>query len=114
MRGARGSPTPSISSLNRYGDQMATRQNEYVKRRWQQLIDDSGGACAQCHATQDTKPLEFAHLEPTGLNGRSRGKSRRLFNILKHPDKYVLLCVDCHDDLDGMNRFRQQDYLSHH
>ena len=72
-----------------------------------------GGACAQCQATQDTKPLEFAHLEPTGLNGRSRGKSRRLFNILKHPDKYVLLCVDCHDDLDGMNRFRQQDYLSH-
>ena len=92
---------------------MANRQNEYVKRRWQQLIDDSGGACAQCHATQDTKPLEFAHLEPTGLNGRSRGKSRRLFNILKHPDKYALLCVDCHDDLDGMHRFRQQDYLSH-
>ena len=92
---------------------MAARQNEYVKRRWQQLIDDSGGACAQCQATQNTKPLEFAHLEPTGLNGRSRGKSRRLFNILKHPDKYVLLCVDCHDDLDGMNRFRQQDYLSH-
>lgn len=35
---------------------MAARQNEYVKRRWQQLIDDSGGACAQCQATQDTKP----------------------------------------------------------
>ena len=42
---------------------MAARQNEYVKRRWQQLIDDSGGACAQCNATQETKPLEFAHLE---------------------------------------------------
>ena len=88
---------------------MANRANEYVKRRWQQLIDDSGGKCAQCPSTG---PLEFAHLEPTGLNGKGRGKARRLFNILKHPEKYVLLCVDCHDVLDGMRRFRQQDYIT--
>ena len=44
---------------------MAARQNDYVKRRWQQLIDDSGGACA-VQRDAETKPLEFAHLEPTG------------------------------------------------
>lgn len=87
---------------------MANRANEYVKRRWQQLIDDSGGKCGQCGQTYD---LEFAHLEPTGLNGKGRGRKERLFNILKHPESYVLLCVHCHDELDGMNRYQQQDYL---
>ncbi len=81
---------------------MANRMNEYVKRRWKQLIEDSGGKCAQCPSAEK---LEFAHLEPTGLRGRGRGRKERLFDILKHPEKYVLLCGYCHDELDGLNRY---------
>lgn len=87
---------------------MANRNNEWVKRRWQQLIEEFGAKCAKCPQTWD---LEFAHLEPTGLKGEGRGKSRRLADILKHREKYRLLCIHCHDEFDGLRRYRQQDYL---
>ena len=88
---------------------MATRHNEWVKRRWARLIEEYGGACQDCGKTFD---LEFAHLGETGLKGRSRGKSRRLFDILHNRDLYLLLCFVCHDILDGMYRHRQQDYIT--
>ena len=87
---------------------MANRANEWIKRRWKQLVEDSGGKCAQCPSTEH---LEFAHLEPTGLSGAGRGRKERLYNILKHPEKYVLLCIHCHDEFDGMTRYTQRDYL---
>jgi len=87
---------------------VASRQNEYVKRRWSELIDEFGGACQDCGKTYD---LEFAHTCPTGLKGKSRGKSRRLFDVMNNRDCYRLLCVECHDSFDGMNRRRQQDYI---
>lgn len=89
---------------------MANRNNEWVKRRRNQLLEEFGAKCRDCAKTWD---LEFAHLAPTGLKGEGRGKSRRLANILKHRDKYALLCVDCHDVLDGMRRYRQQDFFTH-
>lgn len=85
---------------------MANRANEWTKRRWKQLIEDSGGKCAQC---PNTEALEFAHLEPTGLRGRSRGRKERLYDILKHPEKYVLLCIYCHDEMDGLYRYRTKE-----
>lgn len=87
---------------------MACRQNEWVKRRWAQLIEEYGGECQDCGKRYD---LEFAHLGETGLKGKGRGKSRRLADILKNRDLYRLLCMECHDILDGMFRRRQQDYL---
>jgi len=89
---------------------VANRANEYVKRRWMELIEEYGGECQDCGKRYD---LEFAHLGETGLKGKGRGKNRRLFNILHNRDLYRLLCMDCHDILDGMNRRRQQDYIKH-
>lgn len=47
--------------------------------------------------------LEFAHLpgKPTNLDGRGRGKPERYYDIKQHPECYVLLCVECHTELDG-------------
>ncbi len=87
---------------------MAARQNEWVKRRWVELIEEYGGCCQACQKAYD---LEFAHTVPTGIHGKGRGKSRRLRDILKNRDCYRLLCFDCHDILDGMHRHRQQDYI---
>lgn len=87
---------------------MAAPQNEWVKRRWAELIEEYGGCCEDCQKTYD---LEFAHTKPTGLRGKGRGKSRRLYDILRNRDCYRLLCFDCHDILDGMHRHRQQDYI---
>jgi hypothetical protein len=76
---------------------MARKQNEWVKRRWQRLIEEFGGACDACGATWT---LEFAHVKPTGLNGRGRGKYRRLRDILRNRDAYRLLCRECHLIMD--------------
>lgn len=88
---------------------MANRSNEYVKRRWQQLIEEFGGRCETCGSLFD---LEFSHVVKTACHGKGRGKSRRLFDILRNQHAYQLLCMDCHDIFDGRtSRRRQQDYL---
>lgn len=87
---------------------MASQQSEWVKGRWDLLIEEYGGACEKCAKTYD---LEFAHVKPTGVKGKGRGKSRRLFDILRNRECYRLLCFECHDELDGMHRHRQQDYI---
>lgn len=88
---------------------MASPQNEWVKRRWQALIAERGGSCSYCGEFHD---LEFAHTEPTACVGKGRGKYRRLRDILRYPDKYVLLCTGCHDVFDGRSvRRRQMDYV---
>lgn len=87
---------------------MANRKNEYVKRRWAELIEEFGGACAHC---ADTLDLEFAHTKPTECRGRGRGKERRLLDVLKHRHCYILLCMSCHDVFDGRPvRRRQSQY----
>jgi len=84
---------------------MANRMNQYVKRRWNELIDEFGGRCELCGSIFD---LEFAHVEPTNCVGAGRGKSRRLFDILKNRVSYRLLCMDCHDRHDGRALRRRQ------
>lgn len=87
---------------------MATKRNEWVKKRWAVEIDRRGGHCENCQAMLD---LEFAHIKPTKCKGMGRGKSRRLADIMKHPKKYRLLCMNCHDDLDGRKRRRRQSEI---
>lgn len=84
---------------------MASRMNEYVKRRWSELVDEFGGRCCLCGSIFD---LEFSHLQPTDCVGKGRGKSRRLFDILKNRNCYQLLCMDCHDRNDGRSLRRRQ------
>lgn len=84
---------------------MGTRMNEYVKRRWIKLVNEFGGRCGLCGSIFD---LEFAHMQPTECLGKGRGKSRRLFDILKNKTSYQLLCMDCHDRQDGRNLRRRQ------
>lgn len=88
---------------------LANRRNEYVKRRWQQLIAARGAKCDMCEKCWD---LEFAHVLPTACVGQGRSKRKRLRDVLQHPEAYLLLCETCHDLLDGRPlRKRQSDYL---
>lgn len=88
---------------------MANKQNEWVKRRWNRLIDEYGGRCENCGTLFD---LEFAHIRPTDCRGEGRGKYRRLRDILQNRLAYRLLCMDCHDEFDGRKRRkRQSDYV---
>lgn len=53
--------------------------------------------CEECGARHANKrPLQFAHIRPTGLNGRGRGQTQRFMDIMRNPDAYLLLCGCCH------------------
>ena len=47
-----------------------------------------------------TENLEFAHIKPTTLNGRGRGRWRRTYDVINNPCRYVLLCHEHHRFLD--------------
>lgn len=60
-----------------------------------------GGKCSKCGGRWSLirkgrkyrhRPLEFAHVKPTKLQGRGRGLKNRFFDILRNPDSYRL----CH------------------
>jgi len=61
-----------------------------------------GDMCNCCGATHC--PLEFAHVNPTGLSGRGRGNTRRFKNIMQYPASYTLLCSPCHIIYDEKKR----------
>jgi hypothetical protein len=45
--------------------------------------------------------LDFAHVKPTGVTGRSRGSAHRYHDIKANPECYQLLCrYPCHKDFD--------------
>ena len=63
------------------------------------LLEERGGKCTwtDCDATE---ALEFAHVKPTELKGRSRGRKERYYDIIKNPDSYRLLCHFHHKMMD--------------
>lgn len=70
----------------------------WTRRRLQALRAEFGGRCHLC-LKADTE-LEFSHLAPTGLSGMGRGRYERLYDILRYPFNYWLLCVPCHREFD--------------
>ena len=74
-----------------------------------------GDRCFECN--RKVKRLEFAHIKPTGLNGRSRGFERRYLDVLRHPDCYMPACKKCHilidEPLEGqVERFGSEAVVS--
>ena|ERR1700733_14214747 len=85
----------------------------YANRRVASLREARGNKCEDCGATgTDDKPLEFAHLKPTGLCGRGRGQTQRATDILKNPDSYALLCNKCHRKRDKRGGVSRNGYRS--
>ena len=76
---------------------MTNRQNRWTKERREKLIEEYGGKCEECPTTEN---LEFAHKEDTELSGRGRGRKERVYDVIRNPDKYMLLCKDCHENYD--------------
>ena len=76
---------------------MGNQVNEWIKKRRKRLLEEWGGECLFCGSTEK---LEFAHLKETELNGRGRGRKERLYDVIKHPDSYVLLCNKNHREFD--------------
>jgi hypothetical protein len=79
----------------------------YRNRDWPGKLDilrqERGYQCEvehnghRCYAKGE---LEFAHIKPSGLSGRSRGQSRRYYDIKKNPECYKLMCKYHHNKFD--------------
>lgn len=61
-----------------------------------------------CFGCGDLNDLEFAHVRPTQLSGMSRGQYRRWLDVVRHPDRYILLCAECHREFDKWQRNQGQ------
>ena len=79
----------------------------YLAKLKASLIELLGGCCQGCGSQEG---LEFAHRHGTefSFNGwkkyeKGRGKSKRLHDIKRHPERYILFCHDCHFKYDREN-----------
>lgn len=55
--------------------------------------------CLQCKRSDET--LEFAHLSPTGVRKKGRGRTDRTIDVLRHLGSYTRLCRACHTEYDA-------------
>lgn len=73
-----------------------TSGNEWIKLRFEQLRLLS--KCVDCGSNED---IQFAHINPTKLNGMGRGRNARYYDIIKHPEDYRPKCKECHRKFDN-------------
>lgn len=76
---------------------MGNPANEWIKKRRKRLLEEWGGECLFCGSTEN---LQFAHLEETEVKGWGRGRKERIYDVIRHPDCYVLLCSKNHREFD--------------
>ena len=77
---------------------MPNRFNKRIKELREELIEKFGGKCVVCDSTED---LEFAHIKPTKLSGRGRGRKERYYDVIKNPDCYALTCKEHNKNVEG-------------
>jgi len=96
-----GSAKPVNMDNFDYGPSKKSDPRGSWRHRVASLRYEWGSKCQKCGVAEkfdkkDRSNLEFAHKEPTGLNGRGRGQTQRFQDIMKHPKAYELLCKKCH------------------
>lgn len=66
------------------------------------LVDEAGGACVLCGYSRSVRALHFHHLDPDeksfALSGR--GLCRPLAELRAEAAKCVLLCSNCHCEVE--------------
>jgi Homeodomain-like domain len=69
----------------------------------QKLIDEAGGRCRVCGYAKYQGALQFHHLDPSqkefGISGR--GVTRALDRSRAEVEKCVLLCANCHAEVEA-------------
>jgi hypothetical protein len=77
-----------------------TRRRRRVKER---LVAEAGGACVLCGYSRCLAALEFHHLEPSRkrFSVAARGVTRSLAEARLEARKCVLLCSNCHAEVEA-------------
>lgn len=85
---------------------MKCRQDAVARRRRAvraAIIEEAGGRCVSCGYDGYIGALQFHHLDPAekefGLS--SRGFTRSLQRLREEAQKCVLLCANCHAEVEG-------------
>jgi 5-methylcytosine-specific restriction endonuclease McrA len=77
--------------------------SEWRRRAKRLLVDEAGGACAVCGFDGYAGALHFHHLDPAtkrfGLGGR--GLARSIETLREEASKCVLLCSNCHAQVEA-------------
>ena len=76
------------------------KRRRTVKR---QLVEEAGGACVLCGYRRWIGALQFHHLDPSRKEFHigQRGYSRSLARSRAEAQKCVLLCANCHAEVEG-------------
>lgn len=76
------------------------KRRRTVKR---QLVEEAGGACVLCGYSQWLGALQFHHIEPGNkkFHLAQRGYSRSIARSRAEMQKCVLLCANCHAEVEG-------------
>lgn len=88
-----------------------TYYRDFYNRLFDQLRLKYGNKCACCERTDN---LQFAHIKDTALKGLGRGKKTRYYDIIKHPDSYVLMNKYCHYGFDKISPELKIEWLQKH
>ena len=78
---------------------LRTQQYDRIDAKILEEIKRRGGKCEVASCKENSlDELEFAHLVNNGLNAihRERGKLKRRYDVIKHPDYYALFCTFHH------------------
>jgi Homeodomain-like domain len=77
--------------------------SRYRRRAKERLVNRAGGACAICGYDKYRGALEFHHLEPKlkTFSLSRHGVTRRFAEVRAEADKCILLCANCHAEVEG-------------
>ncbi len=84
----------------RCNSEAVTRFRRSVKRR---LVDEAGGCCVICGYSRSMVALQFHHVDPSTkrFNLGMKGISRSLETVRAEAAKCVLLCANCHAEVEA-------------
>jgi AcrR family transcriptional regulator len=76
------------------------RRRRKVKRL---LVDEAGGSCTVCGYSRCVAALEFHHLDPAeeSFSLSHRGVARSLEKARAEASKCILVCANCHAEVDA-------------
>jgi hypothetical protein len=87
------------------------------KRLKEILVSEAGGACAECGYSRSFAALHFHHLDPAEkrFSLAGRGITRSLEEARKEARKCVLLCSNCHAEVEvGVRHLQAKQSTADH
>ena len=76
---------------------------EWRRRAKLRLIEEAGGACAVCGYDRCVRALHFHHVDPATkeFGIARRGHARAIAALREEAAKCVLLCSNCHAEVEA-------------